>query len=132
MSIKIKEEYEKQIDFPKPIIIKIFNLLELRDIYWIHFCCKQFYFILQSDTFWKIMVNERTEYEKVDLEVFSKTKTYKKIFIDSLIVWDLESSDREFLIFNDKVVNHNKNYNLATAFTKKKIHCWTKMYALFF
>eukprot|EP01091_Cochliopodium_minus_P000957 TRINITY_DN1084_c0_g1_i1.p1 TRINITY_DN1084_c0_g1~~TRINITY_DN1084_c0_g1_i1.p1 ORF type:complete len:243 (-),score=61.97 TRINITY_DN1084_c0_g1_i1:76-804(-) len=116
----VKEEYDRQIDIPKPILIKIICLLELKEISSALLSCKQFYFLSKMDSFWLNLVDQKTEIKKEELKELSKENSFKQIFLDSLMGWDLESSNHEFLNYKGNVVKHEKQYNLATAFTKKR------------
>ena len=65
------------------------------------------------------MVAKNTNYDVVELQTISKVKSWKKIYQDSLEVWDLEQSDHEHLTYEGKWAKHKLKYNLATVFTKK-------------
>lgn len=117
---KIKGEYEKQVMIPKPILINLFSQLELEDLPKIARCCKQFYFVLQSEEFWKKMVLENEKIDQQKVEEMLKEISYQQIYKNSFGPWQEDLSLQKHLKFEGYKVTHQGLYNLTAAFTRKK------------
>eukprot|EP01091_Cochliopodium_minus_P006973 TRINITY_DN16924_c0_g1_i1.p1 TRINITY_DN16924_c0_g1~~TRINITY_DN16924_c0_g1_i1.p1 ORF type:complete len:253 (-),score=40.53 TRINITY_DN16924_c0_g1_i1:47-805(-) len=125
--IKIKEEYQKQLNVPKPILINIFCKLELNVLASLSSSCKQFYFlIMRNDMFWRSFMIENSVMTTSEMEELSKDRSYKEIFCDSLQGWDLERSDHKYLKFEGNLMSHLPSYHLATGFSKFSFETGTR------
>ena len=59
-----KQDFEKQTNLPSPILKMIFSQLDFEDIPNCSLCCKQFFFLIKEDEFWRVFGEEK--YGKLD------------------------------------------------------------------
>lgn len=109
----IKEEYDKQVNVPKPLLVKMFSLLGFDEVANCSRCCKQFYFLIKADNFWRVFAQETFpgELETLVGETWQEKVKYKK-----LAVWDEKlSSDK--LEIKGRLIEH-KSQGIANAISK--------------
>ena len=115
-TIEISKSYDKQFEFPQPISIKIIALLPLEDLLNVSLSCKQFYFVIKTDLFWKEMILNKLGTEH--LEAKEKEKSYLESFQESRMIWDMSKSNTERLLFECNEAKYKKDYGLAAAFSR--------------
>eukprot|EP01091_Cochliopodium_minus_P002910 TRINITY_DN12748_c0_g1_i1.p1 TRINITY_DN12748_c0_g1~~TRINITY_DN12748_c0_g1_i1.p1 ORF type:complete len:148 (-),score=11.95 TRINITY_DN12748_c0_g1_i1:77-520(-) len=131
-SSKIMEVYDKQINLPRNLLLKIICLLEYSDISSFLQCCKQIYFISKTAQFWRDLIDNKTLYNKEELKDICKIECWRQIFLEYTSGWDICSSDHDHLSFHGKLVRHVDTFHVARAYTKKKIHEWAREHDVHF
>ena len=114
----MKDEYETQINIPKPILIEIFELCGIENFLKISLISKQFYFLLKSDNLWLKMLR-KTVLTEEEIEEQRKTQALVEIYKDTLIGWNDKDSNLNKLQFDRNLVVHNNQQGVAIALTKK-------------
>ena len=115
--IKISNEYEKQISIPQPVLIYIFTHLELEDLSSLIFVCKQFFFLIQTDNFWKQFVSSYGfDVEKFENQDSNQKMTWKELYLEGLY-WKKDASNSKFISYSGKIATHLKSYNLANVYS---------------
>ena len=122
--IKITESDENNdLKIPKPILLKIITELPINEMMNVLVSCKLFYFLMNTEPFWKILAHKRMAEEDIDF-LIKQEKTWKEIFMESLSVWDAEKSHQSIII-KGKTIIHAPKQGLATAFTKREFQTGT-------
>ena len=118
IELEMKEEYEKQIKIPKPILIEIVQLCGLNNFLKISLISKQFYFAVKSDQLWLKML-KTTDLNEIEIDSMRKTQSLAEIYRDTLQGWDFEASNGDYE-FTGKSFNKKRGHGVAIVVTKRQ------------
>lgn len=117
-SESIGQSFERQLNFPSPILAKIICNLDYLDLLSALMSCKQIYFLSKTEQFWRSLVMEKSEHKEENLPRSFEEKSWKELFFCLLNGWDTNIS-RQYLQFSANTVKHLAKQS-TLVFTKKK------------
>eukprot|EP01091_Cochliopodium_minus_P012974 TRINITY_DN4066_c0_g1_i1.p1 TRINITY_DN4066_c0_g1~~TRINITY_DN4066_c0_g1_i1.p1 ORF type:complete len:241 (-),score=23.82 TRINITY_DN4066_c0_g1_i1:129-851(-) len=113
LDIVIPDEYEQQIKLIKNILIKCITYLDLQNLLSVSLTCKQFYFLIKNDNFWKQFTLSKFD----NVEQPSMGETWREKFQSMSVIWD-----KNFIHKNLQIVKNTVNYvgssGIASCFSK--------------
>ena len=117
----LKKKKMKSVSFlniPKPILIEIFCLFDIDFIPKLSLTCKKMEEILNTNNFWKRMVETHLDPNEV-MKSDSGNESWKEIFKDNhTCKWDQNMSEKKRLKIEGRNLIHSQVNGLSTAFSK--------------